>query len=697
MKIITRNVITALPLQTKEISGVLLCTCPEPERLQQLVTGQLDESQAPPLELHLAQCPHCLAVVEGLPATDTLEEDVRCWVRHDSQYLVDTAQVRQLIQQLRQLPGGAGWQLPPGFLGSAPEGASRLEKNEGLRKEKDDPPLPRTGRYRLIRLLGAGGMGSVYLGEDPQLRRQVAVKIPHFTIPPQAREAAQLRFQGEAQLAASIRHPNVCPIYDVGEDGSVPYVVMAYVEGCSLAEQLRHDGQPTSPREAVSLAIQMAEGLAAVHAAGVIHRDLKPANVLLDLQGRVLLSDFGLARWQEGERHLTPEGAILGTPPYLAPEQLSSTLGPVTPRCDLYSLGAILYLMLTGRLPFNATETCQLLYQMMHETPPTPRSLRPDLDPALEAIVLRALARRPEDRFQTAEELALTLKQWLLVQDPLASPTTPVLKDTPTRGVDFRPLRNVPSRWLALGGVLALLAGALVGLDRRATTTEPVVLGVNGGVDLNIWRKEKEKPKNINRIWLRQPDTLPLRRLDEIQIEVKLDRPLYLYVIWVDSSGKVFPYYPWNDPDWTRPPIEVPKKELFVPGEPQHQNPRSFALIKAQKKELWAGRDPLRFPLWRGPPGMQTVVVLMRETQLPFAVRIENNLKDLPPQKYSVNKSVAWFRDWSLIMDDPERPPYPPEIRGSWNTVVDFQHLLRERLNPFCDFSRTVTFSFRDE
>lgn len=273
-------------------------------------------------------------------------------------------------------------------------------------------PLPeRIGRYRILAGLGAGGMGTVYQAEDPDLQRTVAVKVPRFEGSPEDRIVRVQRFLREARAAACIRHPHVCPIFDVGEHEGKPYVVMAYVEGQSLADRLRGRQRFEDVVEAVVLARHVAEALGAVHAHGIIHRDLKPANILLDAQGQAILTDFGLARPEQDTEHLTSEGKLPGTPAYMAPEQASGEADRLGAWTDLYSLGVVLYQMLTGRLPFEGPPLT-VLHKLANDSPPPPTVYRADLDPGLEALLLKALARRPEERYQCAGEFGGALEQW---------------------------------------------------------------------------------------------------------------------------------------------------------------------------------------------------------------------------------------------------------------------------------------------
>ena len=209
------------------------------------------------------------------------------------------------------------------------------------------------GRYDILGRLGAGGMGTVYKAHDPHLSRTVALKIPRIDTVSHDRAKRLERFQREARSAAQVYHPHVCPIYDVGIHDGQPFVVMAYVEGQSLAERLAQQGRFDDVGEAVTLIRQLLDALAAVHEHGIIHRDLKPSNVLLDSGGRAVLTDFGLARLEQESERLTSDGVVVGTPAYMAPEQAGGQPERTGPWTDLYSVGIVFFEMLTGQLPFT--------------------------------------------------------------------------------------------------------------------------------------------------------------------------------------------------------------------------------------------------------------------------------------------------------------------------------------------------------
>jgi predicted Ser/Thr protein kinase len=280
------------------------------------------------------------------------------------------------------------------------------------------------GRYELRELLGKGGMGMVFLAQDLQLDRLVALKIPHWTEP--GRAASRERFLREARAAAALAHPNLCPVYDVGEVAGVPYLTMAFLEGTPLSEVLRRGRRPTT-QEAAQWARDIALAIHEAHRHGIIHRDLKRSNVMMTPRGQPIVMDFGLAYRAVGpsQLRLTQSGDLIGTPAYMAPEQLAGDAQALGPGSDVYSLGVILYEMLTGRLPFEARTVGELIPQIERDPPLAPCRLRPGLDSALERICLRALAKRPEDRFASMGDFAAALGPFAAATAlPVAVPDT---------------------------------------------------------------------------------------------------------------------------------------------------------------------------------------------------------------------------------------------------------------------------------
>ncbi len=337
-----------------------------------------------------------------------------------------------------------------------------------------DHPLPEAiGRYRLLGRLGAGGMGTVYRAHDPHLDRIVALKLPRLDGPAEQRASRAQRFQREARAAARILHPNVCPIFDVGEHDGAAFVVMAYIDGPSLAQVLEQRGRFDDIREVVVLARQVLDGLAEVHANGIIHRDVKPGNILLDAAGRAILTDFGLARPEEAGAGLTSDGAVIGTPAYMAPEQAAGRADQVGPWTDLYAVGVVLYHTLTGRLPFEGPAVA-VLGAVLRDEPPPPRRFRPDLDPALERVVLRAMSKEPRSRFADAREFGAALAGLSIPVAPAPSATLVLAK--PLQAIEEPPPRRVDwlirrARWL-LGAAFVAFGGTILGLMALSLVTD---------------------------------------------------------------------------------------------------------------------------------------------------------------------------------------------------------------------------------
>jgi len=262
----------------------------------------------------------------------------------------------------------------------------------------------------MIKTLGEGRMGTVFLAHDEQLDRKVALKIPKLST--HGGGDARERFYQEARLAAKLRHRNICPVYDIGEFGGHPYLAMAYIEGRELTQFI--DSKKRQPETVVATVIRkLALALREAHSNGVLHRDLKPANVMIDLQHEPVVMDFGLARMivQDNAR-MTAAGTILGTPAYMSPEQVEGEVDQLGPPSDVFSLGILFYELLTGDLPFQGT-VGSVMTQIVMKNPPPPSELRAGLDPELEAICLRMLSKRIEDRYKSMSGVAVSITEFL--------------------------------------------------------------------------------------------------------------------------------------------------------------------------------------------------------------------------------------------------------------------------------------------
>jgi predicted Ser/Thr protein kinase/poly(3-hydroxybutyrate) depolymerase len=261
------------------------------------------------------------------------------------------------------------------------------------------------GKYRILRVLGRGGMGIVYEAEDTKLQRHVALKFlpPELVLSLEARE----RFVLEARAAAALSHPNICTIYEIHDEEDKPFIAMEYIEGQSLKAKMAKN--PISLEDAVSLVLQVSEGLEEAHKKGIIHRDIKSANIMVTDKVQAKIMDFGLAKVKGGTL-LTREGTTLGTVAYMSPEQ---ALGKeVDCRTDIWSLGVVLYELLSGRLPFQGDHEASILYTVVHEEPKPLKAVRPDVAPELQQVVSRALKKNPETRYSSAEEIGKDLRKF---------------------------------------------------------------------------------------------------------------------------------------------------------------------------------------------------------------------------------------------------------------------------------------------
>ncbi len=302
------------------------------------------------------------------------------------------------------------------------------------------PALDRIGRFEIKRELGRGAYGVVFLADDPLLRRQVALKVPlpEALLTPDLRR----RFMLEAQAAAALTHPNLVPVYETGEEWPICYIAAAYCPGQTMAAWLREQAQPIDMRFAATLVSQLADGVAYAHSQGILHRDIKPTNILLEPQAKQSddatsaveaactlalipkLTDFGLAKIEEYAAGETRTGAILGTPAYMAPEQAAGRLRDIGPATDVYSLGVVLYELLTKRSPFAGECDQDTLRRTLFDEPVAPRKLRPGLAADLDAICLKCLEKEPTSRYPSAQALADDLRRFLAGETTHARPAS---------------------------------------------------------------------------------------------------------------------------------------------------------------------------------------------------------------------------------------------------------------------------------
>lgn len=331
------------------------------------------------------------------------------------------------------------------------------------------------GRYELGERVGGGGMAEVFRAHDSRLSRDVAIKILH---PQYAHDDAFVeRFRREARSAASLHDPRVVEVFDAGSDGEIHFLVMEYVAGGTLKDGLRVEGRYPET-EALDIAAQIAEALEAAHGRGLVHRDLKPQNVLFDAAGKVKVADFGIAK-AVGDQ-LTQTSSVLGSPHYFSPEQAHGRV--VDERSDLYSLGVVLYELLTGRPPFEGDSPVAIALRHVNDEPVPPRSLVPGLAPRTDAVVLRAMAKSPFRRFQTAREMKLAIldardsvEGRVAPRPPFGGPAAPRVA-SPLPGFAFRAARGRSAApvVVALLALALLTAGGAFALARRPAVDAPV-------------------------------------------------------------------------------------------------------------------------------------------------------------------------------------------------------------------------------
>jgi eukaryotic-like serine/threonine-protein kinase len=335
------------------------------------------------------------------------------------------------------------------------------------------------GRYRVLRRIGSGGMADVWLAEDAHLQRQVALKVLHRRFA-QDREFVE-RFRREAEAAAGLQHPNIVAVFDRGEFEGTYYIAMQYIEGPTLKRMI---DSGLTPEQAVALIRQVLEAARFAHRHGVVHRDLKPQNVIVDGEGKAVVTDFGIAR--AGVSEITQTGSVMGTPHYLSPEQAQGF--EVTAVSDLYSIGVILYEALTGRVPFEGESAVAVAMKQVSQTPQRPSSINPRVSPALDATVMRALEKDPGERFQSADAFIAALDAAIREPGAPAGGTAafaalPPVVATPEEAAAAEAdpeeeARKRRRRWI-IAAAVAVLIGVLVGLAlTRDTTTEvPNVTG----------------------------------------------------------------------------------------------------------------------------------------------------------------------------------------------------------------------------
>ena len=413
--------------------------CPEVEKLHELLADQLDPLARDEIGKHLADCEHCQAVLDELTAFVSAGAQLQV-SQTDHGFGADTASLHLeasltlLPHEITDSPHDASKAVlnEPELaklmdrLRESPEQVTRVADSrrrvDGIQftgPKSDAAPLGSLGDFDIVKQLGYGATGFLYLARDRRLQRTVALKFlrRELSLTPSAR----LRFEREGRAAARLEHDHVVRVYEVSNDPKYPpYLVLEYIDGESLQECL--DRERVLPvREAAEIVVQIASGLQAAHDHEIVHRDVKPSNVMMErVTNRAKLTDFGLARLDTNDITLTTEGIIAGTPAFMSPEQ-SRTPHTVDGRSDVYSTGVVLYFLLTGEIPFRGLVR-MVLEQVQHEDPIAPRHFNDAIPRDLETVCLKAMAKTPQERYQTAAEFAADLSRWLDGQPVLARP-----------------------------------------------------------------------------------------------------------------------------------------------------------------------------------------------------------------------------------------------------------------------------------
>ncbi len=440
--------------------------CPSEDQLRQLASGSLPDPPGTDVERHLLECDTCAQRTAEIELTDTLIAALQ--QQNAGPALADGQQQRvaAIIDMLSSMPSSAERlaQNESGADGSPGENRPETVLQEFVpvwQAAEGDDELGRFGGYRILKLLGAGGMGAVFLAEDMQLKRPVALKLMR------PRAAATLgaaeRCLRKARAAAALHHEHVVHIYQVGQEGGIPFLAMEFLSGETLDQRL-HKADSLAVGEVLDIGRAMADGLAAAHEAGVIHRDIKPANVfLVHRSGRaakshgalpqVKLLDFGLARPLAEDVRLTQSGMILGTPAYMAPEQAVGQA--VDARADLFSLGSVLYRMLTGQSAFPGTNVISVLSSLANQTPPPPHAVRADVPQALSDLVMQLLQKDPAARPASAAEVLARLESLPETRREAVQAPAPVIMPASANG------GRGGRRWLTALGFAGMAAAAL--------------------------------------------------------------------------------------------------------------------------------------------------------------------------------------------------------------------------------------------
>jgi hypothetical protein len=606
---------------------------PSLDELSRLLTGDLGDPLYQSNLLHVENCYACAQQLDQM-SDDADFKELQARLRHRADPLepLETGFQERLLKNLPTVD----W-VPPFSCGIDPV-TTRSD-------EQAAASAARFGSYQVLREIGHGGMGVVYEAQDEALNRRVAIKVMAAN---RAKDRdARARFSREARAVAAIEHQNVVPIYQVGEERGTPFIVMPLLQGESLEARLKRAGRLT-PAEVIRVGREVAAGLAAAHARGLVHRDIKPANIWLETgTGQAKLLDFGLARAADGVDAVTDLSAVPGTPAYIAPERVKKQ--PADARSDLFSLGVTLYRCATARPAFAGPDA---LHAVTAHHPQPPHEINRAIPARLSALIMRLLAKDPSARPASAHEAA----------DAFADLERPW----------FGLLCSIA---VAVAAACCVILGIWVFMHASEPPPPPVIL-YRGKIDVLVERADGDG--RFRMVRLNEPDALPLKKTDKFRIEGRVEPPAYLYVVWVDPEHDVTPVYPWD---------------------PTNQTPELQWASRPAKEER-VGRVSLppnaarRYTAPDAKPGVATMVLFARSTPLDVpdqAVRQWfENLPDLPLPAGG-EQAAVWFDNYVEVRD-PDRPRTFGEV-GADDPFARWHGVLQQVLRDKAVFQTAVSFA----
>jgi serine/threonine protein kinase len=545
--------------------------CPGVEILELYAVGRVSDAEARRLEEHLKGCLPCIARLPTLGEGDPLVQALRA---PKNQSPSEIAVVNRLQEQLRGLrpPIATARLVATNALdgNATPSSGESVEAEEDVRAllapAQDADEIGRLGPYRVLDVVGLGGMGVVFAAEDPQLKRPIALKAIRPALA--TNSGARQRFRQEAQRMAALTHDHILAIHHIGEDRGVLFLAMPLLQGESLEDRLRRQS-PLPLAEVLRIGRETALGLAAAHERGVIHRDVKPANLWLEAPTRrVKILDFGLARLVEDDTGLTSSGAIVGTPSYMAPEQVE---GQVDSRADLFSLGCVLYRMVTGRLAFPGRTRAEILQAIATQNPDPPRQINPAtpdwLDRLIERLLSKNRAARPDSAATVVQALE-EIERDAVISQPAGTGATPEERFTNADEAVLAPLTGVPSlpdvspmpmspaatneskpptpRWFWLAAAAGLTLAVIVllrtlGRHPPERPTSPSQTAVHAPDLTDIMTLDVMLTRNVNDRGLPAgligKQVFDPRLGDTVAVQVQLTRPAYAFLIAFRPDG----------------------------------------------------------------------------------------------------------------------------------------------------------------